>query len=1245
MAEQILSHIEKPLQSKIVELFKKTEENKEFEFIFFSNKGQRMNKEKYISMIKYMKNISKKNKYNLEIEKTLDIGYNSTTDETFRLLIDGEKNINRELNIFNDLQNVNSAIFKYMINKSDNNFILKKKIDTLDITDLNFKIRLAEEIKINKKNLDKYLDANLKNLLSGQALDTETKYLLNENIFFRLKERLSMYIVKEKDFYIRVDLTDTKTTKNYKTIKTSSPSTGYELEIEFSSIKNPDKSQEKYLKKMYEETENILKYLQNSPFIIGLNKTKEIINFYKDMNNITQEITKLVARQAVSVEIQHVTDNISNRYAITDKADGDRYFLIIYNNCVYLISNNLIVKDTGIVLDKKLSKYNGSLMDGEFIYVPKSRRYIFLIFDCMRIGDEDIRNEQSLLIRLKNADDIINDCFLLGEQKGFAFKEPPKLNLDDGKFDINEISKFWGNELVKYQKALNNDIEIMPIYPVIRRKFFIPIYGIHKWEIFKYAVEYWNKYTEDKNINYSYVLDGLIFHPLIQSYVIGNESKYPEYKWKPANKNSIDFYIEFKRDKLTNEILDVYDNSLAVSNDNINYDDDTEKIKNKTYRICNLYVGKFSNGMEQPVPFTQNYNITYARLYLKNGEVRDIEDKIISDKTVVEFYYNNDMNILPEERWVPLKTRYDKTEAVEKYRRQYGNNNIIADKIWRSIINPVLMSDFVELAKGNTITTNFYDNKIKELNAKVSHGLVIAANKENKYYQKKNLLAKKMGEFHSGFMKSILLYTHLNKIYQENKQLSVLELAVGRGGDMYKWYYANVAYVVGVDLHDDGFKSPVDGAFSRYNRLDETKPNCPKMYFIQADVRASLDYETQLKVIGSMDESNKQLLQQFFPSNVDDNKVQKYDRISCQFAMHYFLKDELSWSNFKQNIKKYLRDGGYYIATTFDGKEVVKALKDKKSITIYYDDSDGNKKKLFDIIKKYEDPPEKTIIGTGYCIDVHGAWMFEEGQYVPEYIVDMDFVKEEFEKDIDLELIDEDLFFNQMAIHKEFIINTSKFESSPETRQFLQKSAHYYEETEMNKKFHIYTNLTRYMIFRRKKHNTVKITETKKQKGGFEKYDFSNKKLYKIPDMNSYNNEYSFVGSIHKLLESHSIIPKSVSYQELTNSFGVDCLNDNEIKKEYILSLGKKAIIDHELEDDKQKNVLNGLNISIIEKDCNDFYDITNYGNKYNKTILLVKDKNLYRPLLQNFKDKSKGVFKKSDDIVEYLFNNGDLIE
>ena len=43
------------------------------------------------------------------------------------------------------------------------------------------------------------------------------------------------------------------------------------------------------------------------------------------------------------------------------------------------------------------------------------------------------------------------------------------------------------------------------------------------------------------------MLDGLIYHPLIQSYVIKN-SKFVEYKWKPVDKNSIDFYIEFEKD-------------------------------------------------------------------------------------------------------------------------------------------------------------------------------------------------------------------------------------------------------------------------------------------------------------------------------------------------------------------------------------------------------------------------------------------------------------------------------------------------------------------------------------------------------------------------------------------------------------------------------------------------------------------------------------------------------------------------
>ena len=44
--------------------------------------------------------------------------------------------------------------------------------------------------------------------------------------------------------------------------------------------------------------------------------------------------------------------------------------------------------------------------------------------------------------------------------------------------------------------------------------------------------------------------------------------------------------------------------------------------------------------------------------------------------------------------------------------------------------------------------------------------------------------------------------------------------------------------------------------------------------------------------------SNKKLLQKVFP----DSGSMKFDRINCQFAVHYFLGNELSWNNFCNNI-------------------------------------------------------------------------------------------------------------------------------------------------------------------------------------------------------------------------------------------------------------------------------------------------------------------------------------------------------
>ena len=60
---------------------------------------------------------------------------------------------------------------------------------------------------------------------------------------------------------------------------------------------------------------------------------------------------------------------------------------------------------------------------------------------------------------------------------------------------------------------------------------------------------------------------------------IHEEVAHKIYKWKPPELNSIDFYIEFEKNKETGKIETVFDNTLD------------EAFKNKPYYIANLHVG------------------------------------------------------------------------------------------------------------------------------------------------------------------------------------------------------------------------------------------------------------------------------------------------------------------------------------------------------------------------------------------------------------------------------------------------------------------------------------------------------------------------------------------------------------------------------------------------------------------------------------------------------------------------------
>jgi SAM-dependent methyltransferase len=1282
--EQVLSHISKDDLKSIEGLFERVDNNKEFEFIFFSKKRDEMNKEKYVLLLKFMRAMRSRENFQIEgPHQTLDIVYTAETGLSYRIEIDGSDVINLQIQRLSNIQNRNYVIFKFllqMMKRGTKNirFGLKSREedDNIDVDDLNVRARLSSEIDLTDalkkgKLPSEYSHPIIDALISGGRLSLEEGAQTNSSIRFRLKERTSLYFdgTKDSDHFSRIDLTNTKTVDDIRKLQTKF--SNYELEIEYGAkdSKSVDLS---HLSRIFEMSETVLKLVQQSAFIVGNDQTEKVINFYRDMMGISEKLSGLVARQAVSLEVQHATELLPNRYAVTDKADGDRYFLIILKDGVFLISSNLNVRDTGIVLDDALAKkYEGTIMDGEFLYLSSERRHTFMVFDCLRSGQNNLRGELKLMDRLRAADKIIEECFVFEGQSGFQFKETPSTS---GGFDIEKIAEFYGRELARFYSVLNEDIQKVKTYPLIRRKFFMGVTGAKNWEIFRYSVEYWNKYTKDPEVKFPYLLDGLIYHPLEQAYVTNaNQSKYAEYKWKPPSKNSIDFYIEFVKDPVSHRVLDVYDNSRSKE---IFDEDNPGMVRNKPYRICKLFVGQNVRGKEYPVPFTKN-GVSDCYVYLTDGEPRDESGDVISDKTVVEFYYQDDASVIPQQRWIPIKTRYDKTESVERYGKKYGNYTTTADRIWRSIINPILMSDMMELAKGNTPQRNFYDQKIAQMNKTIDHALIVEVNKENKYYQKQTKLAATMRQYHN-FIKSNLIYTYCNKMYNSNNQLSVLDIACGRGGDINKFYYTAVASYVGIDIDAEGIKSPVDGAVSRYNRQKKKKPNFPDMYFIQADARAVLEYDTQIKALSGMDDRNKKLLERFFPTT---GKKMLFDRVNCQFAIHYFLENQQSWDNFKQNLNNHLRAGGYFFATTFDAHQVIKSIGNNESFAVHLDDEEGNKRLFFEIVKKYRDVKPDEVIGVGQPIDLHAAWMFNEGVYFTEYLVDVNFLREELDRDCDMELVDTDLFQNQMAIHRQFLTDSVDYESTESTRKYLSKTGTYYEDTEINLKCREYTNMNRYYVFRKRDGASKPEPGKSKMKGGrssskrkvakrasksasksrskfgsrsleskssgsfdHTQFDFADEGKYRIPDMQNYNSQNSLLNSIHKIMVSHSMIPKSVRVREFIEHQDAEFRNDVEADNEYINDLASRMTIDHDVEG-TVKRVMDGLNVYLVERDCNNFYDVSYINGcanrKKGRAIVLMKEGMLYKPLMRREDKGIRGMFKLSDPLISYLEENG----
>jgi hypothetical protein len=715
--------------------------------------------------------------------------------------------------------------------------------------------------------------------------------------------------------------------------------------------------------------------------IINGNNYKELLNKYGSTVYRGIETKHFIGPNSMTLQINNIIPvnqqvmipNIRTNYSVTDKADGMRTLLYIADNGrLYLIDTNMNVMFTGSMT--KDEKFKNSILDGEYIKHDKhgASMNLFASFDIYYshgkyVGNHDFKTFESegterktcrhdLLklfidsLKIQNIADGTQQCILYIKCKHFAFTDNKS---------IFQASK-----------------EIQSI------------------------------------VSDNYEKDGLIFTP--SNTGVGN-SKEPfktkftwkeSFKWKPPKFNTIDFLVKIKKnDKGQDEIRNVYvdGNNLQDSGNGIlKYKtlelmcgfsendgyiepmrmllEDNPTLPTKEYKPVNFYP---TNPVDKSAGLC---NVLFADNVLRTED----GNEIIEGDTIVEFKYVIDKKDSPTDdnawKWVPIRNRHDKTAELRNAMRDklsgkqtspnYGNSYKVADSNWTSIHYPI---PELMITTGDSIQKNPIDSGVYYNNGDNS--------KTN---------TQGLRDFHNLYVKFSLI-EGVGKLLEKKKNITLIDYAVGKGGDLSKWATAKISFVFGIDVSKDNIHNQRDGAYSRYLGI-RNKLKVPKVLFVVGDsgknIRDNTAYgnndgdDAKLSKavfgVGNKDDTTwKAVIEQFSVANAG------FDISSIQFAIHYFFKDFNSVHQFARNVSECTRLDGYFIGTCYDGKTVFDILSKQNSRILIT--TKINQKKILEITQKYSQTAfTDTEPCLGYEIDV---WQESINQTFSEYLVNFQYLK------------------------------------------------------------------------------------------------------------------------------------------------------------------------------------------------------------------------------------------------------------
>lgn len=430
-----------------------------------------------------------------------------------------------------------------------------------------------------------------------------------------------------------------------------------------------------------------------------------------------------------------------------------------------------------------------------------------------------------------------------------------------------------------------------------------------------------------------YNVDGIVLTP-----EFGEYDTMRVYKYKPTEHLTVDFLIKKCPDKLlgikpylpTKENPNLYLLFCGISKNAY------IRLGMRLIRIDEMFPGLDYKNLPDyfPVQF-QPSDKTYAYIFWS--------DKTDLDGEVGEFSCIGDKNTPCH--WHLHRLREDR--KVEVARGNYfGNNYKVAELVWMSYKTPLIIEDIPA-----------YEDDSSETKSKDKPDKSVASPAGNYFQEHDNQLQKASRSFNS-FVKATILSQFRGTEW-------VMDIASGKGQDLFRYGSVGTKNLICLEIDQLALLELV----SRKHDFSAVKERgAMSIQIHQLDVNN--DYKANIERLSEI--------------NIPNHGV---DLIVCNFAFHYFLANKKNLSNVIKFINNYLKPGGRFIFTAFDGKEIIQLLNENSgNWTIKV----GNEVQ-YSIRKQYD---VSFLDNIGQKIEV--LLPFSKSAYYQEYLVNIDYIAEEF---------------------------------------------------------------------------------------------------------------------------------------------------------------------------------------------------------------------------------------------------------